>query len=191
MLNLETGKTMDFKDWRKSPDKNAAEEEAPKVNKFHGKLYYHYVDEQIRQAQERGEFENLQGFGKPLNLDSNPYVGDKALGYNLLKSNGFAPAEIELAKEIRSEFERAEAKIAKLRRQGQALRTRAVRPFPSEKRAYNAAVEKAATEYEQTLRNLNRKILTLNLTAPSPMHQPMFEVEKLVQKFRKSCPLFV
>jgi len=51
-------------------------------------------------------------------------------------------------------------------------------------------VEKAAAEYEKTLRDLNRKILTLNLMTPLVMHQSPFEVEKLVQKFRESCPLF-
>ena len=41
-----------------------------------------------------------------------------------------------------------------------------------------------------TLRELNRKILTLNLIVPSVMQQPMLEVERLVQQFREACPLF-
>ncbi len=182
---------MDFKDWRKSPDKLTIDSDAQKINKYSGKRYRDYIEEQIREAEERGEFANLRGSGKPLNLDNNPYVGDNAMGYSLLKSNGFAPQEIELAKEIRTEFERTQAKLAKLRHQGQALRSRRVPPFASEKRVFNAAVEKTTAAYERTLRELNRKILTLNLTAPSAMHQPMFEVEKLVQDFRESCPLFV
>src|SRR5713226_5949809 len=125
---------MDFKDWRKSADKTQSDEETPKVNRYHGKWYQDYIDEQIREAQERGEFDNLQGFGKPLNLDNNPYAGDKAMGYNLLKSNGFAPAEIELAKEIRTEFERMEARLAKLCHRSRTLRTRRLPPFASEKR---------------------------------------------------------
>ncbi len=184
---------MDFKDWRKQPNKQPdeikTEQEPPKVNKFHGRLYRDYVEERIREAQERGEFDNLQGSGKPLHLDDNPYLGDKAMAYGLLKSNNYAPAEIELAKEIRSESERAGAKLERLRRQGHTLRTRRVPPSASEKRVYNASVEKAAAEYEGTLRELNRKILTLNLTTPAAMHQPLFEVEKLVQRFRESCPL--
>jgi DnaJ homolog subfamily C member 28 len=181
---------MDFKDWRKRPEENTEEEKAPKVSKYRGRRYYDYIDEQIREAQEQGKFENLQGFGKPLNLDDNPYLGDKALGYNLLKSNGYAPAEIELANEIAKELERAGTGLDKVRHQGQTLRARRVPPFPSEKRAFNAAIEKAAAEYEQKLRELNRKILTLNLAAPSAMHRPLLEVEKLVQQFRESCPPF-
>ena len=59
---------MDFVDWRKSPDKPKIESERPKPrpNKFYGKAYLDYIDEQIREAQERGEFDNLPGAGKPL-----------------------------------------------------------------------------------------------------------------------------
>lgn len=181
---------MDFKDWRKQANNNTTDQEQPRSSKFTGRRYRDYIEEQISEAQARGEFDNLRGMGKPLNLDDDLYAGDKALGYSLLKSNGFVPKEIELAKEIRTEFERIEAKLAKLRHQGASLRTRRVPPFASEKRMFNASVEKAATEYERTLRELNRKILTLNLVAPAAMHQPMFEVEKLVRSFRESCPLF-
>jgi DnaJ homolog subfamily C member 28 len=181
---------MDFKDWRKTQEKVPAQADAPTNNKYSGRKYEDYVSEQIREAMERGDFDNLPGFGKPLNLNGNAFAGDKEMGYHLLKSNGYVPKEIELAKEIRTEFEQAEAKVARLQQRSQMLRTRRVPPFPSEKRAYNMAVEKGIVEYERTLRELNRKILTLNLSAPSPMHRPMFEVEKLVQQFRDSCPLF-
>jgi DnaJ homolog subfamily C member 28 len=181
---------MDFKDWRKARDKPNTDPEPPRVNKFHGRRYRDYIEEQIAEARERGEFDNLQGSGKPLRLDDNFYAGDKALAYGLLKSHGFAPAEIELAKEIRTGSERAEAKLERLRKRGRMLRARRLPPSANEKRVYNASVEKAAGEYEQTLRELNRKILTLNLTTPVAMHRPLFEVEKLVRRFRESCPLF-
>ena len=181
---------MDFKDWRKSPDKTTGEPQAPATGKYRGKRFFDYVEAQIQEAQARGEFDNLPGFGKPLDLDSNQFAGDKALAYGMLKQNGFAPPEIELAKEIRSESEKAEAKLAKLRHRGNSLRTRRIPPSAGEKRAFNVAIEKAAADYDQLLRELNRKILTLNLMTPSSMHMPMFEVEKLVQQFRQSCPAF-
>ena len=183
---------MDFVDWRKSRDERQTDAETPKPkpNRFYGKAYKDYIDEQIREAQERGEFDNLPGAGKPLQLEQNIYAGDKAMGYNLLKSNHFAPPEIELLKEIRTERERAEAKIAKVVHKSKTLRNRRVPPFASERRAFNRTVEKAAAEYERALRELNHKILTLNLIAPSVMHQSMLEVERLVQQFRDACPLF-
>lgn len=183
---------MDFVDWRKPHDKAKIDTETPKPrsNKFYGKAYMDYIEEQIRDAQERGEFDNLPGAGKPLQLEQNVYAGDKAMGYNLLKSNHFAPPEIELLKEVRTERERAETKIARVVHQSKTLRKRRIPPFVSEKRAFNRTVERTSTEYERTLRELNRKILTLNLLVPSVMQQPMLEVERLVQQFREASPLF-
>lgn len=179
---------MEFKDWRKTDEHPEAKSQQEKVRKYTGKRFEDYVGEQIREAMERGEFDNLPGAGKPLHLDSDPYAGDKSLAYHILKSQGYAPKEIELAKEIRAEYERAEAKITRVRRQGSQLRARRVPPFASEKRAYNTSVEKAATSYEQTLRDLNRKILPLNLSTPPALHRSPFDVDRLVREFRESCP---
>ena len=60
-----------------------------------------FIEEKIRRAIEEGEFDNLKGKGKPLNLDayfSTPE--DIRLGYTLLKNNDFMPEEVELLKEI-------------------------------------------------------------------------------------------
>ncbi len=182
---------MDFIDWRKPPEENNTNSQASEnVGRRRGRRYQDYVEELIQEAQQRGEFSNLPGMGKPLQLDDDTYAGDKAIGYHLLKSNGFAPAEVELANEIRKQRERAEAKLKRIVQQGQTLRSRRVLPFASEKRAFNTTVEKAASEYDRMLRELNRKILTLNLMAPTAMHQTLFEVEPLVQQFRQACPLF-
>ena len=180
---------MDFVDWRKAPEKNSTNT-SENVGRKRGKKYQDYIEELIQEAQERGEFANLPGAGKPLELDDNPYAGDKTMAYHILKSNGYAPPEIELANEMRKERERAEAKLKRITEQGKLLRTRRVAPFASEKRTFNCMVEKAGSEYETTLRELNRKILTLNLTAPAALHQPFLEVEPLVQQFLQSNPLF-
>jgi DnaJ homolog subfamily C member 28 len=183
---------MDFIDWRKAPAENSTDTPQTSENsaRRHGRKYHDYIEELIQEAQERGEFSNLQGSGKPLQLDENPYAGDKTLAYHMLKSNGFAPPEIELANEIRKERERAEAKLKRVIQQGKLLRSRRVAPFASEKRTFNRMVEKAASEYDTTLRDLNRKILTLNLITPAALHQPLLEVEPLVQEFISSNPLF-
>ncbi len=182
---------MEFIDWRKGRQKTQ-DDSAQKKSDINArkKAYAHYVEEQIHDAMERGLFDNLPGYGKPLNLDDNPYAGDKAMGYHLLKNNGYAPAEVELIKDIRTERERAEAKIAKIIWRSKTLRARRVPPFPSEKRAFNTSVEKAAAEYEQTLHNINKKILTLNIQTPSVLHQTPLNVEQLVTQFREVCPLF-
>lgn len=179
---------MDFKDWRKVREQPEEDGRRAAPGKYTGKRFEDYIGQQIREAMERGEFDNLPGAGKPLRLDEDVYAGDKAMGYHLLKNNGYAPNEIELAKEIRVEYERAEAKLASLRRRRQNLHSRRVPPFPSEKSAFNAALAKTITDYEAALRDLNRKILTLNLTAPAPLHRSPFDVENLLHAFRESCP---
>ena len=50
---------------------------------------------------EAGEFDNLEGAGKPLNHDD--YFAapeDLRMGYSVLKSNKFVPAEVDMLKEI-------------------------------------------------------------------------------------------
>src|SRR5438105_13943591 len=128
---------MDFKDWRKTPDNTSDEPATPKIGRYRGKRYIDYIDEQIREAQARGDFDNLPGSGKPLNLDENPFTGDKALAYSLLKQNGYAPPEVELAKEIRAQFEKTQQKLKKLRQQRKSLSARRIPPFASENRAFN------------------------------------------------------
>jgi hypothetical protein len=69
------------------------------------------VDEAIRLGQERGEFDNLPGQGKPLNLPDNPYAGGLDVAYGVLKNANIAPYWIEIDKEIRAE----EAELQDLR----------------------------------------------------------------------------
>ncbi|HSK72441.1 MAG TPA: DUF1992 domain-containing protein [Pyrinomonadaceae bacterium] len=60
-----------------------------------------FVEEQIRKAIERGEFDNLEGAGRPLDLDA--YFAtpeDLRMGYSVLKSSKFVPEEVERMKEI-------------------------------------------------------------------------------------------
>jgi Domain of unknown function (DUF1992) len=59
------------------------------------------LDEQIEKAIAEGKFDNLEGAGKPLDLDD--YFAapeDIRAGYTLLKNNDFVPEEVELLKEI-------------------------------------------------------------------------------------------
>jgi DnaJ family protein C protein 28 len=184
---------MDFVDWRKKNSRaklSKEEEELQAAQRYRRRLRGDYIEEAIREAQERGEFSNLEGEGKPLNLDERFTAGDRSLAYSLLKSNGYAPPEVELAKEIDQRKEQLDTKLTRLIHQGRAMRARLIPPFEREKRAYNAAVEKAAVAYEKELRSLNSRILTLNISAPALMHRPLLRVEELVQQFREDCPLF-
>ncbi len=59
------------------------------------------IEEMIKQAIARGEFDNLEGQGKPLDLDA--YFNtpeDLRMAFSMLKSNDFVPEEVEMLKEI-------------------------------------------------------------------------------------------
>ena len=59
------------------------------------------IEKIIQDAIARGEFDNLEGKGKPLDLTA--YFNtpeDIRMAYSLLKSNKFVPEEIELMREI-------------------------------------------------------------------------------------------
>ena len=59
------------------------------------------AESKIREAIARGEFDNLEGKGKPIDQDA--YFAapeDVRLAYSMLRSNGFVPEEIELRREL-------------------------------------------------------------------------------------------
>jgi hypothetical protein len=59
------------------------------------------VEEQISKAMEAGEFEDLPGKGKPIDLRAYFETPEELrLAYSILKSNDFAPQEVEVLKEI-------------------------------------------------------------------------------------------
>ena len=76
------------------------------------------AERRIREAQARGEFDDLPGAGVPLELDDDALVPeDLRAAYRVLKNAGILPPEIEVHREIRDieqlllrvsdEFERA------------------------------------------------------------------------------------
>jgi hypothetical protein len=63
------------------------------------------LDRSIAEAEQRGDFANLPGHGKPIDFQANPLTGEIDVGLGLLKSAGYAPAWIELDKEIRAKLD--------------------------------------------------------------------------------------
>lgn len=60
-----------------------------------------FIEKQIQQAIAEGKFDNLEGKGKPINLDA--YFAapeDVRVGYSVLKAQKFAPEEAYRLKEI-------------------------------------------------------------------------------------------
>ena len=59
------------------------------------------IEERIKRAQRKGEFDNLPGTGEPLNFEDDYFVReDLRLAFKILKNADCVPPEIELKKEI-------------------------------------------------------------------------------------------
>jgi len=60
------------------------------------------AERRIREAQERGEFDDLPGAGAPLDLEDDALVpAELRAAYRVLKNSGFLPPELEIYREIR------------------------------------------------------------------------------------------
>jgi DnaJ family protein C protein 28 len=145
------------------------------------------VEQQITEARERGEFDNLRGQGRPLRLDSNPFAKDKALAYSLLKNNHIAPPEIERGKQIDEDLKQAEALITRLRVQRDTLaRRHAV--FESERRSYHLLVASTEQHYKEMLTAINSRILSLNIISPPDFHRRRINIESKMRAFHSEFP---
>jgi hypothetical protein len=68
------------------------------------------IEQRIKEAMARGEFDNLPGKGKPIDLEA--YFNtpeDLRMAFSILKSNEFVPEEVEMFKEIADLKERLDA----------------------------------------------------------------------------------
>lgn len=66
-------------------------------------LFQRLAEQRILEAQRNGEFDNLPGKGKPLELEDLSWVPqDLRIGYKVLKNAHVLPPEAELLKDIRT-----------------------------------------------------------------------------------------
>ena len=134
-----------------------------------------WIDEQVREAQERGDFDDLPGKGSPLDLTLNPYAQEEELAYKVLKDAGYAPEWIELDKAIRGKLDRARAVMARRWEWREArlgeLEGRSDRWSEAERGRVLASWQQAVAAFETELEAINKEIAELNLKVPSPRFQ--------------------
>ena len=75
------------------------------------------VEEQIREAEKNGEFNDLAGQGKPLdyNDEETAFEGDLKMAHHILKNADALPFWIELDKEIRARQEHCRTLLARFK----------------------------------------------------------------------------
>ena len=151
------------------------------------------VSEQIEEAMERGEFKNLPGKGKPLNLDTNPFLTPQVrMANRLLKENGFAPRWIELEKEIKQEKAQLERVLINLKARRERLAA-LIQQHPHRHEAISRSFEyelaRGIAQYSKKLENLNRKIQRVNLLMPTRNRQyALINKEAALTRFQEACP---
>jgi DnaJ family protein C protein 28 len=153
-----------------------------------------WIDQQIREAQERGKFDDLPGKGKPLDLAPNPYAKDQELAFKVLKDAGYAPDWIELDKALRGKLERARAVLTR-RWEWRDLRLRELADqsdswSEAERHRVQANWEQAVSVFELDVEAINREIAELNLKVPSSRFQRSSvdagrEIERLTGRARE------
>jgi DnaJ family protein C protein 28 len=167
---------------------NTLDEQRQPGRKLPGQRWADVIEEQIRAAQERGDFDNLPGAGKPLKLDDNPYAGERALAFHLLKENGLLPRELDLGREVDADLARAEKLLAELRRERDWLLHRPEFSRAKAQATYARMRADYAARYEEALRQIRSKILSLNIIAPSTLHRPVIDVEARMRAFWQEFP---
>ncbi|MBW8012152.1 MAG: DUF1992 domain-containing protein [Chloroflexi bacterium] len=121
------------------------------------------IEEIIQQAIEAGEFDDLPGKGKPLDLDENPFIDPEwRLAYNMLKQNNFAPEWVEARQEIEEPLAAARAALAR----SWTWRWDVLNETQPEA-LVQAEWEKAISRFSKTVDELNQKIADYNLQIPS------------------------
>ncbi len=151
------------------------------------------VAKQIRQAIERGEFNNLPGAGKPLDLGDDANIpSDWRLAFKMLKDANVSPQWIEQDKEIRAEIkalkEWLEKRVAEQRRGKVALSSLALEKVPAEHLRLQAARVEAAEIFRRRANALNQMIDAFNLNAPSArLQHARVAAEAEIQKFLRAC----
>ena len=118
------------------------------------------IDEAIRRAIEAGQFENLPGAGKPLNLTPNPHEDPAwGLSYHFLKENDFTLPWIADRQEIEADLQAA--------RNSLRLAWEHTHTDPARQDEWLRAKD----VFSRQLEVLNQRIRDYNLGVPSPGFQ--------------------
>ncbi|MGD2155737.1 MAG: DUF1992 domain-containing protein [Anaerolineales bacterium] len=126
------------------------------------------VDEIIRQAMGRGDFDNLPGKGKPLEIQDNPYEDPAwSMAFRALRSSGFTLPWMETRRQIENDLEAARDTLLRswkwresvLKRQG------------SSRSWVEGEWDRAVAEFRERIDALNQRIFSYNLEVPSELFQ--------------------
>lgn len=129
------------------------------------------IEELIREAIENGEFDNLPGKGKALNLAQDPLVDPlTAIVTRILKQNGVSHPLIEARRAIESDTADARGTLIQAWRLYQGSR---------DEDAWGAAI----ASFRDHVRAINREVRIFNLKMPSPaLHGLILDADEEIRR---------
>ena len=151
------------------------------------------VEKQIREAMERGDFDDLPGKGKPLELGENPFTpADWRLAFKMLKDAGMVPDWIEQGKEIRAELQALalllEQQLQWQRERAAKLQTLPAQEMIAERERMAQARERTCAAYRKRATALNKMIDLFNLKVPDGIpHYARIRIEEELRQFEEAC----
>jgi DnaJ family protein C protein 28 len=140
------------------------------------------IDQIVREAAERGLFDNLEGAGKPLRLEDDAAAGDWAMAFRMLKNAGETLPWITLGHEITEGQQRLGAQLADA-----GTRLRGLR---SDRVAYKRERERLRERYLAAAAELDRKLIEYGAMIPSyTLDRGRLPAAVAAGRFDQACPL--
>lgn len=126
------------------------------------------IDEQIRQAIEAGQFDNLSGKGEPLDLSDNPHEDPSwRLAFQALRSSGYTLPWIDKRRQIEADYETAIEDLTRAWKWVQDTNNN-----DSNSPAFvDGEWQRSVKEFRQKISEINEQIFSYNLEVPSEQFQ--------------------
>lgn len=151
-----------------------------------GQSWENLIEQKIREAQDRGDFANLRGRGRPLGAAQDT-TDPNWMASSMLQNAGFKPPVLDLAQEIDEGLATANAALERIRRRRAFLVERGG-AVQADRDRFNRARAKAIEEYRAELKTINDRVLALSITAPSALHRRSVPIDRAVAEFESACP---
>ena len=118
----------------------------------------------IEEAMRKGEFDNLRGKGKPLDLNKNPWTPEGSeLAFDILKNNDLVPGWIGMRSDLLKELERWRARLHAL---AQRFNSECARADAVARAGVLARWQAQRRVLQDEVTTFNKRIADINLAQP-------------------------
>ncbi|MEI6045738.1 MAG: DnaJ family domain-containing protein [Chloroflexota bacterium] len=153
------------------------------------------VERRIRDARDKGKFDNLANQGQPIKIEEeNPYLDEEwRVAYKVVENSGFVPAWVELDKEVEYDLvqvrrNREEHRRWLLRRLDD-IKNGPTQYFARDLRRLHQHHQSFLKNHACRLDEVNNKIERFNYICPvNNLLKIKIQTAELIQEFDHQCP---